>query len=156
MEDIQKEIPTTNTDPLVILEKLIPKVKKEAKFPLIKLEETKKIIKELKNSNSSGMDNLTNKIIRKAPERMAEMHTHLINQIIKKKKFPEILKISKIIPISKKGKPKYDIDSFRSINNLACTEKIIEEWIKVNMEKHINENEILNDNHHGGRKTIVQ
>ena len=51
------------------------------------------------------MDNLTNKTIRKALERMAEMHTHLINQIIKKKKFPEILKISKVIPISKKGKP---------------------------------------------------
>ena len=71
------------------------------------------------------MDNLMNKIIRRAPDRMAEMHTHLINQIIKKKKFPEILKISKIIPILKKGKPKYDIDSYHPINNLACTEKII-------------------------------
>ena len=87
-----------------ILETLIPRVQNEAKFPLIKLEETEKIIKDLKNSSSSGMDNLTNKIIRKAPNRMAEMHTHLINQIIKKKKFPEILKISKIIPISWKGK----------------------------------------------------
>ena len=83
---------------------------------------------------------------------MAEYHTHLINQIIKKKKFPEILKISKIIPISKKGKPKYDIDSSHPINNLPSTEKIIEEWFKINMEKHIKDNEILNENHHGGRK----
>ena len=75
---------------------LIPRVENKATFPLIKLEETKKIIKELKNSGSSGMDNLTNKIIRKAPEQMAEMPTHLINQLIKKKKFPEILKILKI------------------------------------------------------------
>ena len=46
VKDIHKEIQITDTDPLVILEKLITRVKKEAKFPLIKLEETKKIIKE--------------------------------------------------------------------------------------------------------------
>ena len=83
---------------------------------------------------------------------MAEMHTHFINQIIKKEKFQENLKISKIIPTSKKGKPKYDINSFRPINNLACTEKIIEEWFKINREKHIKDNDIFNENHHGGRK----
>ena len=94
------------------------------------------------------MDNLTNKIIKKAPDRMAEYHQHLINQIIKKQKFPEILKISKIIQISKKGKPKYEIDSFRPIDNLPSTEKIIEEWLKINMEKHIKYNQILNKNHH--------
>ena len=57
VEDIQKEIPTTNADPIQILKNLIPRVENEATFPLIKLEETKKIIRELKNSNSSGMDN---------------------------------------------------------------------------------------------------
>ena len=57
-----------------------------------------------------------------------------------------------IILITRKGKPKYDIDSFRPIDNLPSTEKIIEELFKTNMEKHIKDNDILNKNHHGGGK----
>ena len=85
---------------------------------------------------------------------MTPIITHLINSIIKKEKFPKVLKKMRIIPILKKGKPIDDIDSFRPINNLPCIEKIVEEHLKREMEEFILENNIMNKDHHGGRKNL--
>lgn len=76
------------------------------------------------------------------------MINHLITHIILEKKFPQILKISRITPGHKTGKPIYDIESFRPIT----IEKIIEDYIKLHFEMFLEENKIINPNHHGGRK----
>ena len=78
--------------------------------------------------------------------------THLINAIINTSIFPDIFKLSRILPFSKPGKPLNDIDSFRPLNNLPCIEKIVEEYIKICMLDFIEKHNILNNNHHGGRK----
>ena len=56
-----------------------------------------------------------------------------------------------MLPISKPGKEMSMIDSFRPINNLVITEKIVEEWIKVNLIEFLENNNIMSKNHHGGR-----
>ena len=142
----------TKVDPIMMLKKLIPRQEKTMIFPLIKLEETKKLIQKLPNTTSHGMDPMTNRTLKKMESRITPLLTHLINSIIKKEKFPQVMKITRIVPILKKGKDVRDIDSYRPINNLMCLEKIIEEYFKRKMEEFIKENEILNPNHHGGRK----
>ena len=112
----------------------------------------KKIIQQLPGTTSHGYDPITNKTLKKIESRMMPMITHLINLIIKKEKFPKVLKKTRIIPILKKGKPIDEIDSYRPINNLPCIEKIVEEHLKREMEEFILENEIMNKDHHGGRR----
>ena len=65
---------------------------------------------------------------------------------------PSIFKISRITPINKPQKPKEIMSSYRPLNNLPSLEKILEEYILINLNKHIKENNIINNNHHGGRK----
>ena len=77
---------------------------------------------------------------------------HLINTIIRTKKFPQIFKISRILPLSKPHLDKNLISSYRPINNLCCLEKYVESYILFHLEKFYDKNEILDKNHHGGRK----
>ena len=91
-------------------------------------------------------------IIKKAKTRIAPMITHLVNCIIISCTFPDILKITKIIPTHKPGKPIYDIESFRPLNNLCTVEKIIEEYFMTHLESHFEKNNVINKYHHGGRK----
>ena len=77
--------------------------------------------------------------------------THLINSILKTATYPLIYKISKILPLSKPGKNTLLPDSYRPINNLPVIEKIIEEYFLEFFIEFIEFNNILHDNHHGGR-----
>ena len=67
-------------------------------------------------------------------------------------KIPQHFKIDRITPRHKKGKPIYNIGSFRPINNLCTIEKVIEEYIIGHLEKYLHTNNIIHKNHHGGRK----
>ena len=78
--------------------------------------------------------------------------THLINTILRTKKFPKILKVSRILPISKPLLDKNFIKNYRPLNNLCSVEKIVESHILHHMEIFYEKNDILNKNLHGGRK----
>ena len=83
--------------------------------------------------------------------KLAPHITHVINSIIKTATYPLIYKISKILPLSKPGKNPLLPDSYRPINNLPVIEKIIEEYFLEFFIEFIEFNNILHDNHHGGR-----
>ena len=83
---------------------------------------------------------------------MAPLITHLTTQIILQNKFPQTFKIDRITPKHKKGKPIYDIGSYRPINNLCTIEKVIEEYIIGHLDTFLINNKIINNNHHGGHK----
>ena len=83
---------------------------------------------------------------------MAPIITHLTNAIITICTFPDTLKITKIIPTHKSGKPIFDIESFRPLNNLCTVEKIIEEYAKFHFDKYLIKKKIINKYHHGGGK----
>ena len=50
------------------------------------------------------------------------------------------MRITRIVPILKKGKDVLDIDSYSPIKNLMCLEKLIEECFKTKMEEFIKVN----------------
>ena len=76
----------------------------------------------------------------------------MINCVMHTGKFPKIFKTTRIIPVSKPGKSLDDIDSFRPINNLPCLEKILEEWICMQVTDWLTANNIISNSHHGGRQ----
>ena len=115
------------------------------------MKKQKKIINKLPNSKCTGYDAISNKIIKKCGSTIIPHITHLINTIIQKWTFPDIFKISRIFPISKNYKPKENISSYRPLNNLVCIEKIVEHYIKEQLEAYFEGNDLLSLEHHGGR-----
>ena len=76
---------------------------------------------------------------------------HLVNAIILTGKFPKILKLSRISPLNKPDKDPNLLSSYRPINNLSSVEKVIETYILSHLIPFLNTNNIIDDNHHGGR-----
>merc|ERR1711867_344759 len=102
-----------------ILEHLIKKPTSKFILPHITIKQTKRLIRNMKSSNSTGHDLFSIKIYKMINSRISPHITHLINSIINTGVYPKILKISRITPIKKPDKPDDDIDLYRPINNLV-------------------------------------
>ena len=92
------------------------------------------------------------RIIKKLSPAIDPHLTHLVNAIIHTEQYPSILKVDRITPTLKPDKPDDLIDSYRPINNLSTIDKIVEEFIKNQINDFINDNEIIIEQHHGSRK----
>ena len=91
----------------------------------------------MKRSNAGGNNEITSSIIKESPHFLSICICHLVNCIMRQGIFPDCFKVSRVIPILKKGKPIEEMDSYRPINNLNPLEKIVEEVIKLQMETNI-------------------
>ena len=85
------------------------------------------------------------------PQLSAIYITHLFNSILDARKFPDILKISKIFRLKKQGKDPLNLASYRPIANLSSVEKLIEEVMKRQLSKFFEDNDVIPPEHHGGR-----
>ena len=101
-------------------------------------------------SNTVGHDAISSRILKLTPDVLSPFITHAFNSSIRSGIFPDILKVSRILPISKKDKSKLSMSSYRPIHNLHTAEKVFEEWIKFHLLNHIKTNNILTQEHHGG------
>ena len=128
---IKKSIPNTVQNPLEILKKLVPETKEELRFKEITNKECYNIIDETRTSNTCGFDSISPRIMKMIPHVMSIFLTHGINQILRTKTFPEILKITRVLPISKKQKNKLLPSSYRPISNLHTFKKVVEKWMKM-------------------------
>ena len=84
------------------------------------------------------------------PEVTSIYLTHAINCMIRTKRFPEVMKITRILPLTKPKKPKNLPENQRPIANLHVFEKVIEKYMKEELMKYLEENEIILKQHHGG------
>ena len=143
-----------NGNPIALLKEVVPRRSNERPFRLkfISLKETIKMIRSLKCSNSSGFDDITNQILKKLDLHIAYQICHMINCVMRTAKSPKIFKTTKIIPVSKPGKPTDDIDSFRPLNNLSSLEKLIEHWLGGIFVQWLEAEDVISMHHHGGRQ----
>jgi hypothetical protein len=72
-------------------------------FQRVTTTEVMKVIDNLKNKTSSGLDNISNKLLKHVKMEISEPLTLIINQSLSKGTFPVLLKISKVLPLHKKG-----------------------------------------------------
>ena len=136
--------------PIDVLKNIYPRNENTFTIPIPTVEDIRNIIIKAENSHSTGHGNISMNMIKKTIDIMAPLITHLTTQIILKKQFPQTFKIDRISPTHKKGKPIYEIGSYRPINNLCTIEKIIEEYIIGHLDIFLIDNKIINNNHHGG------
>ena len=74
---------------------------------------------------------------------------HLFNTITRTKIYPSHLKVSKIIPILKPGKNKFEIGSYRPINISHPIDKLYQEFVKNHLLSFLNVDNIIVENNQG-------
>ena len=95
---------------------LIPKSNKKINLPVLKFEDTKNIIRNSKNSWTLCQDNISMNVIKKLNKNIAPYLSHLFNNMIRTSIYPQRLKVTKILPILKPQKNKYNINGYRPVN----------------------------------------
>ena len=84
-------------------------------FRHITEEETMTIIDNMENKSSSGYDGISNKMLKYIKKEISKPLTLIIDQMLDSGIFPSVLKISKILPIFKKG----DVNSLNNYLSVA-------------------------------------
>ena len=83
------------------------------------------IISNLKNSSSSGIDNIPTKLIKLCSSMLAPILAHITNQSLMDGIFPESLKIASVVPIFKNGNIG-SVSNYRLVSILSGFSKIFE------------------------------
>ena len=101
-----------------------------------------KIVNNLNNKKSQGMNDIPIKIFKASYNNIKLPLLKLVNMSFSQGKFPEILKIAKVIPLYKK-EDKYLTENYRPISILSYISKIIEKLMKNRLNNFLIKNEIL-------------
>lgn len=159
----KKEIANTFNDHFVNLPKLlsnnnrtvnlntIAQVEQSIFLEPVVESEVVNVINNLKNSSSSGADNYSTSLIKKCSVYLAKPLCYIINSCFNEGSFPNILKLSKIICLFKKGDPK-SILNYRPISLLSVFSKIIEKILAKRITTFLENNNILSNSQHGFRE----
>ena len=86
-------------------------------FEPITVDTISRIISSLKPKTSNGVDNLSNKLLKFVKNVISEPLSIIINQMLKLGISPDSLKISKVVPLYKKGDDS-NLSNYRPISLL--------------------------------------
>lgn len=114
----------------------------------------KKIIKSLKTKNSSGYDEISNRIIKLSSPIIFSPLTHICNAILNTGIFPDGLKFTIVKPLFKKWNT-HNISNYRPISLLTSFSKIIEKLIYARFITHIEANNLLVHEQYGFNSLIL-
>lgn len=147
-ENITAQIADTNIDPVSYLAN--PNLDTTFQFKEATFTEVRNIINNLKNSKSKDAYNINVKIIKSLINIIIYPLTKLINQCIKSNTFPKILKLSKVVPIHKKG-PIDDPSNYRPISLVPILAKIFEALLKNQINDYFEQNNLFYSGQYGFR-----
>jgi hypothetical protein len=107
-------------------------------FKFANAKKTTKTIRGLNNTEALGVDNIPTSVLKKGVEVLSGPVAHLINLILSEGKVPAQFKIGRVHPIHKgKGKPRKDPASYRPVSILPALSKVIETYVKEDLEDHL-------------------
>ena len=109
------------------------------------------IIMELKNSDSSGLDNLSSNLIKQSVCYLVRPLTFLINLSLSEGTFPSVLKTARVFPLHKKGDNTLS-ENYRPVALLSTISKILERVIFNRIIEFATQHNIISDSQHGFRK----
>ena len=102
----------------------------------IKQEEIKNAIINLKNTNSSGYDEITSKFVKLSSPLIIPALEKLFNLSLSSGIYPSNLKLAKVLPIYKKGDSK-SLNNYRPISILSTLNKIYEKILYARLVSYI-------------------
>lgn len=105
-------------------------------------------LKNLKNSGSIGVDEINTKVLKECSDSIAAPLVHLINLMMVQGVYPEVLKLTKIVPILKKGDPAM-VENYRPIALLSVISKVVERILFDKIILSLNKHKIIHCAQHG-------
>ena len=113
-------------------------------------QEIELIIKNLKNKNSEGIDEIPISIIKKMNPEISKILAYLINRSIQYSQYPNCFKVGKVIALYKAGQTT-EPGNYRPITLLPALNKIFEMLLFNRLTDFFNKHKTLNDNQYGFR-----
>ena len=107
-------------------------------------------ISSLKASTSAGFDDISTNILKKIAPVIIQPLTVIINQSLISVIFPSKLKISKVIPIFKKGDSRL-ISNYRPISILPSFSKVFEKVVYLQLYSYFSDNNLFFSSQYGFR-----
>ena len=151
VSDIRAALPVSNTDPLSIVKKMMDGCPTQFELQPVHPDLVDKIMRNLKNSKSCGLDNIDTYTLKLAREEIVPAVTHLVNLSISTAVFPRSFKISKIAPLYKSKGDRYEPSSYRPVALLSVVSKILERVVYLQIVEYMELNKYFHPNHHGFR-----
>jgi len=108
-------------------------------------------VKSLKDSNSTGIDNIKTSFIKDSVDSLLTIITFLVNYSIKTRKVPQLWKTAIVIPIYKNVGSKTDPSNYRPISLLPILSKILEKIVARQLICHMERYKIINEKQFGFR-----
>lgn len=109
------------------------------------------IIKQLNKKAAVGLDEFPNKLLLDNLELLLDPIVQGVNETISTENFPESLKLTKILPLHKKGSKK-DLENYRPIAILPFLSKILEKVLYNQIYDYFEKNNLFTSSQFGFRK----
>ena len=121
------------------------------RFEPITVHTISRIINDLKPKTSTGVDSVSNKLLKFVKNVISEPLSIKINQMLKSGIFSDSLKISKIVPLYKKDDDT-NLSNYRPISLLPSISKIFEKVILEQLSTHLDNNNLIHKHQYGFKK----
>ena len=121
-------------------------------FTPVTIQEVINVIKSLNQTKSTGPSSIPNRILNTFLTDISTILVDLFNLSIETGKFPDILKVIKVIPIFKnKGSP-LEVSNYRPISLLSNIDKIFEKIVHFKVTSYLKLNSVIFKRQFGFRK----
>ena len=120
-------------------------------IPKMKLHDLINSIKSLDCIKTTGLDGLSPRILKLSAGIASSTLLDIINKSIQNGQFPDILKITKLLPIHKDG-TKDNPSNYRPISILPVISKLIEKHVTKHLFAFLNKYQVLHKSQSGFRK----
>ena len=114
------------------------------------MEEVFKTINSCSNKVSTDSEDLSMNIVKQIVKEVVEPFTHICNLSFIHGKFPENMKIAKVIPLYKGGS-KNVYTNYRPVSLLSQFSKVLEKLFDVRLQAFVEKSNILSDSQYGFR-----
>lgn len=145
-EKVSKDPGTTK-----YLKYLGERVTSEFGFETVSENLVMKLVDQLPNKKSCGVDGINNILLKKIKYSIRLPLCILVNESLKTGLFPDAMKIAKVVALFKKGDTLL-ADNYRPISLLSVISKILERVVNNQLYNYLNEHNILVETQYGFRK----
>ena len=152
VHQIREGLPQSLRDPLSTLKRQL-RGRTNTSFSLgaICPDQVEKIIKNLRNLKSSGVDQLDTYILKLASKQVVPAVCHILNLSVQTNRFPSKWKIAKVVPLYKGKGSLFDAKNYRPVAILPILSKVLERAIFLQVLGYMDDNKLFNPNHHAYR-----
>ena len=96
---------------------------------------------------STRIDNISSKLLKQTKDSITAPLTIILNQLMATGLFPDAIKISKVIPLYKKG-DEANLSNYRPIALLPSISKVFDKTILTQLTLYLEDNKIIHPHHY--------